>query len=53
MVRSLRAHRPDGEVKQAVQRELVVRHELYRVCNKASIFFTMFVFLSLPIMLWW
>ncbi len=53
VVRSLRTHRPDGDVKQGVQRELVVRHELYRVCNKASIYFTMIVFLSLPIMLWW
>ena len=30
-----------------------IRHELYRWCNRLSIIFTMLVFLSLPIMLWW
>ena len=36
-----------------IRRELVIRHELYRVCNRVSIIFTMLVFISLPIMLWW
>jgi hypothetical protein len=53
VVRSLRAHKHGHDMKQSVQRELILRHELYRVCNKASIYFTIFVFFSLPIMLWW
>ncbi len=53
VVRSLRDRRQGPSVKQHVQRELVIRHELYRICNKASIYFTILVFVSLPVMLWW
>jgi hypothetical protein len=53
VVRSLHTHKPGDDLKQSVQRELILRHELYRVCNKATIYFTIFVFFSLPVMLWW
>ena len=53
VVRSLRTHNLKGDVKQSVQRELIIRHELYRVCNKFTIYFTILVFISLPVMLWW
>jgi len=36
-----------------VNRELIVRHELYRFCNRFTIRFTVLVFISLPVMLWW
>jgi hypothetical protein len=52
VVRTLTDHHR-GTTKLRVQRELIVRHELYRLCNQASIYFTVVVFLSLPIMLWW
>ncbi len=39
--------------RQHMQRELIIRHELYRVCVNGSIYLTIFVFLSLPFMLWW
>ena len=42
-----------AETKQRVQRELVIRQELYRFCNRFTIRFTVLVFISLPIMLWW
>ena len=53
VVRSLRTHNSKGDLKQSVQRELIIRHELYRICNKVTIYFTILVFISLPIMLWW
>jgi len=41
-----------GELKHpSVQRELIVKHELYRLCNNATIYFTILVFISFPIML--
>lgn len=35
-----------------MQRELIIRHELYRVCLNSTIYLTLFVFLSLPFLLW-
>jgi hypothetical protein len=32
---------------------LLIRQELYRFCNSFTIRFTILVFISLPIMLWW
>ena len=41
-----------GELKHPdMQRELIVKHELYRLCNNATIYFTILVFLSFPVML--
>jgi hypothetical protein len=37
----------------SVERELIIKHELYRLCNKATIYFTIVVFISFPIMLIW
>jgi hypothetical protein len=42
-----------AEIKKRVQRELIIRQELYRFCNRFTIRFTVLVFISLPIMLWW
>ena len=42
-----------AEVKKRVERELLIRQELYRFCNRFTIRFTVLVFISLPIMLWW
>ena len=53
VVRSLQEPAGGEAVKQRVQRELVIRHELYRICNNISIYFTILVFISLPLMLWW
>jgi hypothetical protein len=40
-----------GELKHpSVQRELIIKHELYRLCNQATIYFTIVVFVSFPIM---
>jgi hypothetical protein len=36
-----------------LERELIVRQELFRVCHRASIVFTLGVFCSLPAMLLW
>jgi hypothetical protein len=41
------------EMRHEIARELMLRQELYRLCNRASIFFTVIVFLSLPLMLFW
>jgi hypothetical protein len=41
------------ELKKRVQRELLIRQELYRFCNRFTIRFTVLVFISLPLMLWW
>jgi hypothetical protein len=52
----LHSHRKTvaGKVSRLhMQRELIVRHELYRVCINSSIYLTIFVFLSLPFLLWW
>lgn len=42
-----------AEIKSRVARELVIRQELYRFCNRFTIRFTVLVFISLPLMLWW
>ncbi len=39
--------------KASVNRELIIKHELYRLCNQATIAFTIVVFISFPIMLIW
>jgi hypothetical protein len=39
--------------KASVNRELIIKHELYRLCNQATIYFTIVVFISFPIMLIW
>lgn len=36
-----------------IERELIIKHELYRLCNQATIYFTILVFVSFPIMLIW
>ena len=52
-MRSLKLHGLGMTTREHVQRELILRHELYSVCNKVSIYFTLVVFISLPAMLWW
>jgi hypothetical protein len=39
--------------KSSVERELIIKHELYRLCNRSTIYFTIVVFISFPIMLIW
>jgi hypothetical protein len=41
------------DLQSSVSRELIIRQELYRFCNRLAIRFTVLVFFSLPIMLWW
>jgi hypothetical protein len=53
VVRTLADTRSNTSAKLRVQRELIIKHELYRLCNKASIYFTIVVFISFPIMLMW
>jgi hypothetical protein len=36
-----------------LERELIIRQELFRICHRASIVFTLGVFISLPAMLLW
>jgi hypothetical protein len=36
-----------------LQREILIRQELYRLCHRAAIIFTFTAFVSLPIMLLW
>lgn len=38
---------------EAVSREIILRRELYALCNQASIVFTIFVFISLPVLYFW
>jgi hypothetical protein len=53
LVRSFRhVERPD-ELERDMRRELVLRHELCQLCIRSSIFFTIVVLLSLPILWWW
>ncbi len=40
-------------IKQALCRELILRQELYYLCNRAAIVFTILVFVSLPALLIW
>jgi hypothetical protein len=40
-------------LERDMRRELVLRHELCRLCIRASIIFTIFVLLSLPLLWWW
>jgi hypothetical protein len=37
--------------RPSIERELIIKHELYRLCNQATIYFTILVFISFPIML--
>jgi hypothetical protein len=36
-----------------LERELIIRQEIYRVCHRAAIFFTLTAFISMPFMLLW
>ena len=48
------AVRTTTELKRSsVERELIIKHELYRLCNRSTIYFTIVVFVSFPIMLIW
>ena len=53
VVRTLADANSDRPAKLRVQRELIIKHELYRLCNQATIYFTIVVFVSFPIMLIW
>jgi hypothetical protein len=53
VVRTLADTSPGGPAKLRLQRELIIKHELYRLCNQATIYFTIVVFISFPIMLIW
>ena len=44
--------RPD-DLDRDMRRELVLRHELCQLCVRASIAFTIFVLLSLPVLWFW
>lgn len=52
-LRSVKHTKDRATFKQHIQRELVIRHELYSLCNRVSIVFTAIVFLSLPVLLFW
>jgi hypothetical protein len=39
--------------KDDLERELIIRQELFRICHRTSIIFTLGVFFSLPAMLLW
>jgi len=41
------------ESLRVLERELVIRQEIYRICHRAAIFFTVTAFLSMPFMLLW
>jgi hypothetical protein len=41
------------ESLRALERELVIRQEIYTLCHRAAIFFTVTAFLSMPFMLLW
>jgi hypothetical protein len=43
------AHDP-ALVSDAVRNELILRRELYNSCNRATIFLTMLIFVSLPLL---
>ncbi len=38
------------DIKHTLDRELIIRREIYSFCNRVSIAFTAFVFISLPLM---
>jgi hypothetical protein len=42
-----------GDEATDLDRELIIRQELFRICHRASIIFTLGVFISLPAMLLW
>ena len=50
VLRSLPQHASGADFKETMRRELIVRHELYRICNQVSIYFTIIVFFSLPLL---
>ena len=41
------------EVRKHAERELIIRQELFRICHRVSIGFTILVCISLPVMLVW
>lgn len=44
---------PQDQLLQLVEHELILRRELYSLCIRASIVFTMLVFLTLPALYFW
>ena len=42
--------RDSGNRDELVRHELIIRHELYALCNRAAIVFTIVVFAILPLM---
>jgi hypothetical protein len=46
-------HGGGADAQIRVGRELVIRQELYRLCNRFSIYFTFVVFVSLIVLLLW
>ncbi len=53
VVRTLADINSSESPKMRLQRELIIKHQLYRLCNQATIYFTIVVFVSFPIMLMW
>jgi hypothetical protein len=53
---SLFEHKVVGDgaaIATTLNHELILRHELYRVCNRVSIVFTLIVFFGLPVLVFW
>ena len=44
---------PQDKLLQLVEHELILRRELFSLCIRASIIFTILVFLTLPILFFW
>jgi hypothetical protein len=44
---------PADQLLQLVEHELILRRELYSLCIRASIVFTLLVFLTLPVLYFW
>jgi hypothetical protein len=42
-----------GPADELVGRELIIRRELYAICNRVAIVFTLFVFIFLPFLFLW
>ena len=46
-------HGVDEHAQSIIQRELIIRTELYSICIRAAIVFTIIVFLTLPVLYFW
>jgi hypothetical protein len=44
---------PGAQIKQIIHRELIIRRELYSLCIRTAIVFTIVVFLLLPVLYFW